>query len=71
MILFKSNNFLLKLETFLQKTIKATLTVRDKEKQKQQKLTQLMQKQPDSGRTIVGFEIRYFKMKSKSYFNTI
>ena len=30
-----------------------------------------MQKQPDSGRTIVGFEIRYFKMKSKSYFNTI
>ena len=29
--------------------------VRDKEKQKQQKLNQLMQRQPDDGRNIVNY----------------
>jgi hypothetical protein len=34
------------------KTIKSTMLARDKEKQKQQKLSQLMQKQTDDGRNI-------------------
>ena len=38
------------------KTIKSTLTVRDKEKQKQQRLNQLMQRQPDDGRNIAQAE---------------
>lgn len=38
------------------KIIKSTLSVRDKEKQKQQKLTQLLQNQPDNGRHIAQAE---------------
>ena len=38
------------------KTIRSTLSVRDKEKQKQQKLNQLLQKQPDDGRNIAQAE---------------
>lgn len=38
------------------KIIKSTLTVRDKEKQKQQKLNQLLQSQPDNGRHIAQAE---------------
>jgi hypothetical protein len=38
------------------KIIKSTLSVRDKEKQKQQKLNQLLQNQPDNGRHIAQAE---------------
>ena len=38
---------------FVKKTIKSTLVVRNKEKQNQQKLNQLMQRKPDDGRHIV------------------
>ena len=37
----------------IQKTIKSTLAVRDKEKEKQQRLDRIMQRQPDDGRNIV------------------
>lgn len=37
----------------IQKTIKSTLAVRDKEKEKQQQLNKKMQRQPDDGRNIV------------------
>jgi hypothetical protein len=45
--------FLFKINLEFKKTIKSTIQIRDKEKQKQQKLNQLMQRQPDDGRNIV------------------
>jgi hypothetical protein len=38
---------------WIKNTIKSAITVRDKEKQKQQKLNTVMQKNPDNGRNIV------------------
>jgi hypothetical protein len=39
--------------SLVQKTIKSTVQIRDKEKAKQKKLSELMQRQPDDGRNIV------------------